>query len=182
MLHKNTLELLLPVELTGVLQNDIELEGQHLDASQTRAEDLLKEMFPDETFELLTGWERVTGLTPGPDEPLKSRRDKVIRKLRELGGLSRQYFIDLAASMGYTITIDELQPFMAGLGEAGEPVYVEGVRFVWRVNVSGQSLYYFRAGESGAGEGLLWWDVQEALENLFNELKPAHTFIIFDYS
>jgi uncharacterized protein YmfQ (DUF2313 family) len=182
MLHKNVLELLFPAELNGVFKDDTELEGKYLDASQTRVEDLLKEIFPDETYELLTGWERVTGLTPGADEPLKSRRDKVIRKLRELGGLSRQYFVDLAASMGYTIEIEELQPFMAGWGRAGDPVYVEGVRFVWRVKVSGQSLCYFRAGESTAGEKLLWWDAQTVLENLFNEFKPAHTFIIFDYS
>ena len=182
MLHKNVLKLLFPIELTGDFEKDIELEGEHLDAAQTRAEELLKEMFPDQSYELLPGWERVCGLTPGSDDTLQLRREMVIKKLRELGGLSRPYFIQLAASLGYTITIEELRPFMAGIGRAGDALYIEAVIWIWRVKIAGQSLYYFKAGQSTAGERLLWWPVQTALENILNELKPAHTFIIFDYS
>jgi len=56
------------------------------------------------------------------------------------------------------------------------------VRFSWRVKVSGQALYYFRAGLSTSGERLLWGPQVTALEDLFNNLNPAHTYIIFDYS
>lgn len=182
MSHKNVLKLLFPIDLGGDFEKDTELEGKHLDNVQSRAEDLLKEFFPDEAYELLQDWERVCGLTPGADDTLQLRRDMVIVKLRELGGLSRVYFIQLAASRGYTITIEELGPFMAGIGRAGDALYVEAVIWIWRVKVAGQSLYYFRAGQAAANESLLWWPAQTALENILNELKPAHTFIIFDYS
>jgi uncharacterized protein YmfQ (DUF2313 family) len=182
MSHRDVIKLLLPLELTGVSDADIALEGQVLDDVEAQAKELLGEMFPDRSVRCLTDWERVCALVPAADATLQSRRDNVVRKLRERGGLSRKYFIALAVAMGYTITIDELQPFMAGWSRAGDPLYEEEVRFIWRVRVSGQALYYFRAGLSTAGERLLWWPSVTALEDLFNSLKPAHTYIIFDYS
>jgi uncharacterized protein YmfQ (DUF2313 family) len=182
MLHKDALKLLFPIELQGDFEKDVELEGKHLDNAQSRAEQLLNEMFPYQSYELLPDWERVCGLTPGADDPLQLRRDRVIRKLRELGGLSRDYFIKLAEALGSTITIEELMPFMAGWGRAGDTLYIYESLWIWRVKVSGQSLYYFRAGQSTAGERLLWWPAQTALENLLKDLKPAHTYVIFDYS
>jgi len=182
MSHRDVIKLLFPIELAGVSDGDIALEGAILDDVEAQARELLEEMFPDRSFTCLTDWERVCGLKPVEDATLQSRRDNVIRKLRERGGLSRASFIALAAAMGYTVTIEELQPFMAGWGRAGDPLYEEEVRFIWRVNVAGQALYYYRAGLSAAGERLLWWPSVTALEDLFNDLKPAHTYIIFDYS
>lgn len=182
MLHKDALKLLFPIELQGDFEKDIELEGEYLDNAQSRAEQLMEEMFPDAAYELLRDWERVCGLVPGADDPMLLRRDKVIKKLRELGGLSRAYFINLASSLGYTITIEELRPFMAGWGRAGDTLYIYESIWIWRVKVSGQALYYFRAGQSAAGERLLWWPAQSALEDVLKDLKPAHTYVIFDYS
>ncbi len=182
MLHKDALKLLFPIPLEGTFEMDIEVEGKHLDSAQARAEVLLKETFPAQSYELLCCWERVCGLIPGVEDTLQARRDTVIRKLRERGGLSKQYFINLAVTMGYPITIEELHPFMAGSGKAGDTLYVKESIFIWRVRVAGKAFYYFRAGQSAAGERLLWWPAQTVLENLFNELKPAHTYIIFDYS
>ena len=181
-MHKNAHKLLFPIELGGEFEKDIELEGKHLDIAQARVDDLLKEAFPDGAYELLCCWERICGITPGADDTLQMRRDTVIRKLRELGRLDLKYFFDVAAAMGCTITVEELHPFMAGLSYAGDTLYVEESIFVWRVKISGQALYYFIAGQSVAGERLLWWPAQTALENMLNELKPAHSYIIFDYS
>jgi uncharacterized protein YmfQ (DUF2313 family) len=182
MLHKDSLKLLFPIELQGDFEKDIELEGKHLDDAQLRAEHLLNEMFPDQSYELLPDWERVCGLTPGNDDTLQLRRDRVIRKLRERGGLSIPYFIALAEAMGYTITIEELKPFMAGINRAGDALYIYESIWIWRVKVFGKPLYYFRAGRSVAGERLLWWSAQTELEDLLKELKPAHTYVIFEYN
>lgn len=181
-MHKDVLKLLSPIRLAGDYEADIDIEGTHLDAAQTRIEDLLKEFFPDTALESVPDWERVLALFPGAEEPLQVRRDRIIQKLRERGALDRQYFIDLALNLGFTITIDELQPLMAGMGRCGDTLYVEGARFVWRVNVTGQAVYQFRAGVSAAGERLMWWEPQAALEELLNDLKPAHTCVIFNYS
>lgn len=179
--YADTLKLLFPLELTGVFEDDIALEGGQLDNAQASAEALLKEMFADQTYALLTDWERVCGLTPAVDEPLQSRRDAVIRKLRELGGLSRPYFIALAASIGWTITIDELQPFMCGWGRCGDRLNIEDSRWIWQVNAATPSYYAFRSGLSCSGERLGWAPGAGILETLFNELKPAHTYVVFNY-
>lgn len=173
---------LLPIELGGVNDKDLELEGKALDNAQQSAETLLSEMFPDLSYLTIYDWERVYGLTPWDIEPLQNIRDKVIRKMRELGGLDKPYFIALAQAVGYTIEIDDITPFMAGWGRAGDAVYVVEAVHVWRVRVfSGHPVYLFRAGTSAAGEKLGWWDVFTDLETLLNDLKPAHTSVIFQY-
>jgi uncharacterized protein YmfQ (DUF2313 family) len=181
MSHNETLRLLFPTEIIGVFDDDILLEGKHLDAAQASAERLLLEMHPDQAYDLLTAWERVCGLNPKADAPLQSRRDAILRKLRERGGLSRAYFIDLAASFGWVITIDELSAFMAGWNRAGDHVYLEAIRWIWQINVFSDSVYSFRSGLSAAGERLAWWVENDALEALFEELKPAHTMVFFRY-
>jgi uncharacterized protein YmfQ (DUF2313 family) len=183
MVHSDVLKLLfpLPVEADGVLADDFSLEGGQLDAAQSSAEALLLEAFPDQSTALLASWERVCGIVPGDDDPLQARRDAVVRILRSIGGLSRAYFITLAAVFGWTITIDEYLPFIAGWNRCGDYLYEEHVRWIWRVNVSGKAVYPFRAGLSAAGERLTWWVPNTVLETLFEELKPAHTHAIFNY-
>lgn len=160
MQHSDTLKLLFPAELVGVFNDDIALSGKQLDAAQTSADGLLLEMYPDRASDRIADWERVCGLTPATGATLQTRQNTVLRKLRERGGMSRTYFIALAAVLGHTITIDELLPFMAGWSRADDHIYVEGVRWIWQVNVA-----------STATE----------LEALFEELKPAHTAVIFNY-
>lgn len=181
MTHEETLTLLLPVELTGDHPADIALEGLELDAAQAEADRLLVEMFPDGAVDLLPDWERVYGLTPSATDPIQYRQARVIMKMRELGGLSRAYFIALAASLGWTITIDELTPFECGVDRCGDRLYIEAIRFIWRVNVSGSAVYRFRCGQSACGEPLTGWIPNAALQTILEELKPAHTYIIYNY-
>jgi uncharacterized protein YmfQ (DUF2313 family) len=180
--HADTLTLLFPTELTGVFQDDTVLEGLHLDAAEASAELLLEEMFPDLAETLLVEWERVCGLYPGETDPLQARRDAIVRRLRERGGLSRQYFIDLAATYGWTITIDEFAAFRAGINRCGDTLYEEEVIWIWRVNVPARASYRFRTGASAAGERLNWWIPEAVLEALFEDVKPAHTYVFFNYT
>jgi uncharacterized protein YmfQ (DUF2313 family) len=180
--HKHVLQRLFPLELGGAHEQDMQVEGASLDAAQARAEDLLIEMRPDKTIELLPDWERVYGLTPSADDPISLRHDRLIRKIRERGGLSMPHFIAPAAATGYTVTITEVKPFTPGISCAGDHVYIKEVVFVWRVNVSGTPVYHFSAGISCAGEPLTFWPPATELETLFETLKPAHTYVYFNYS
>ena len=199
-MHKDVLKALFPVDLAGVSDADFAIEGAHLDATRQRALQLLNEAFADSAWDLLPGWERVCVFIPSADDTVQYRRDRVVAQLRKVGGLSRAYFTALATTMGYVITIEEMLPFMCGWNGCGDVLYVEGVRFVWRVTVTAQRtifkaglgragnrigsttfpVYYFRAGDSASGERLTWWS-RAVIETIFNELKPAHTFIIFIY-
>ena len=179
--NKDALRLLFPVELGGDHDADLQVDADSLDRSQVSAEVLLVEMFPDQAVATLADWERVVGIAPGPDDPLQFRRDQVVRKIRDRGGLSISYFLSLAQVLGYTVQIVEPVPFMAGWGRAGDTIYSSAIDGQWGVEISNQPIYNFRAGESAAGEPLTWWNSQTFLEDLFQDLKPAHTFVYFVY-
>lgn len=152
---------------------------------EARGEVLAVEVNPLSTTELLTDWERVTGL---PDKcsgeleaTLQGRRQAVVAKLASVGGQSIPYFIEVARQLGYEITISEFRPFRAGRSAAGDPL-TNGPEwpFVWRVNARETTIISFRAGLSAAGEPLRSWG-NSALECKINQLKPAHTLVLFGY-
>lgn len=186
--HKDVLKQLFPIELGGDFDDDIIVEGKQLDDAQTQVEDLLTEMFPNtaEADKLLPDWERVFDIIPGSEDPQDARQKRVEVALQKTGGLSKEYFIQLAASMDYTITItdnmEEFRPFMTGWARTGDVLYKYEVIWIWKAYAGSLPLYYFEAGEAEAGQYLLWWEPKTALENLLNEFKPAHTHVLFDYS
>ena len=98
------------------------LELARVDA---RADDLMDEVDPSTTLELLSDFERVCGLPDKcsfGDETLEQRRGEVLAKLTSRGGQTPAYFIGLAAQLGYTVEIEEFRPFRAG-SRAGERAY-----------------------------------------------------------
>ncbi len=158
--------------------------AEELARVDARAQVLIEEADPRTTLELLPDWERVAGLpdtcTVQPDT-LQERRAALVAKLTALGGASRQYFIDVAAALGFAITITELGPFLAGHSAAGDAAGSEAWRPVWRVNAAEFTITSFAAGISAAGEPLRDWG-NEILECVLRRLKPAHTEIEFFYS
>jgi uncharacterized protein YmfQ (DUF2313 family) len=175
-----------------------------------RAGDLLeRESDPRLTIELLTDWERNWGL-PDPcfkkTNTIDQRHAMLIMKMTLLGAQDRQFFIGIAAWLGYTITITERSPFMCGVSQLGD---TEGmatwndtpgdhldthpdffwrigppeIRFYWTVHVMNAPLMWFRAGAGQAGvQHHLEIGYAQDLECLLRRWKPAHTDIIFDYS
>lgn len=135
-------------------------------------------------MDFLPDQERVYALRPSPNDTLQQRCQRVLAKMNETGGLSREYFIRLAKSLGYDITITEPEPFRCGRNRCGDHLWIREIIWVWivKINSGGQiPVYRFRCGRSATGERLLSFGYN-ALENIFNELKPAHTQVIFDYS
>ncbi len=145
---------------------------------------LVDESFPDTTTQLLPNWERVAGL---PDEctelgeTYEVRRKNLIAKLVARGGATPQYFIDVAAALGYEITITEFDPFRVNINAVGDALNGVNWQFVWQVNSALNTIIWFRAGLSAAGEALAVWG-NDRLECVINRLKPAHTTVIFSYT
>ncbi|WP_218652054.1 YmfQ family protein [Limnobaculum xujianqingii] len=182
----NLLKTLLPpvsYEPNGErLSVEIDVQATVLDAVELSAQQVADAVTPFSAGNLLADWERVYAVPVRAGATYQERLSNVLTKMAETGGVSIPYFIQLAASMGYTITIDELQPFIAGVNRCGDTLYTEDIIWVWRVNVfnSQTPLYYFRAGVSGAGERLLAFGDSQ-IETVFNDLKPAETLCIFTY-
>ncbi|MGL9772898.1 MAG: YmfQ family protein [Sodalis sp. (in: enterobacteria)] len=131
---------------------------------------------------LLVDWERMLGISSDSSTTLQQCRQQVLAKINATGGLSRQYFISLAKSLGYRVTIDEPEPFRDGIGRAGERIWVPEIIWLWIVNIDNAQVpvYRFRPGSSVAGEKLLTFG-QNLIEGLFKDLKPAHTQVVFNY-
>lgn len=164
-------------ELTKLLRG-LATELTRIDA---RGEDLLDEADPRSCFELLPDWERIAGL-PDPchnqADTIGERRDVLLGRLTNLGGQSRQFFIDLAAALGYPISITEFRPFQVG-NSAGDILSNGDWIFTWQVGAPGSTVRNFTAG-SAAGEPLASWG-NDLLECAVNKLKPAHTHVLYAY-
>lgn len=75
-----------------------------LAAEDGRAQDLLAESNPNTVRELIPDWERVMNLPDpcmGETPKFEDRQLAVRRRLTEVGGQSRAYFVELAISQGY---------------------------------------------------------------------------------
>lgn len=169
----------------GTTLHDL-LDGMSIELARVdgRACVLPQEANPATTMELLSDWERVAGL---PDkcsgvleETLQGRRNALLTKLASTGGQSAAYFIELAASLGYTVTIEEFRPFRVGRSRAGDALTNGPWAFTWLVRAPAVSVTSFRVGRSAVGERLRTWG-NDTLECKLNQLKPAHTIAIFAY-
>ena len=148
-----------------------------------RVDDLLTEIDPRSTYDLLEDWERVLGLPDGctpVSGTLSERRAALIQKLTSLGGQTPAFYVALAAALGFAIVIHEFDPavdvYSPGLDISGGKW-----RLVWRVEVLTQTDFtVFRAGVSAAGDRLTEGGALD-LECVIRRAKPAHTLVLFSY-
>jgi len=149
-----------------------------------RCEDLVNEVDPRTTIELLSDWERVAGL-PDPcvtiDQTTAQRQAALESKLTMAGGQSRAYFIDIAETMGYPgATIDEYAPMTCN-DNCDDSLYSENDIFVWTMNLPFSTGGVFVMDcNSDCNDALQSWG-DEALECRINKYKPAHTTALFAY-
>jgi uncharacterized protein YmfQ (DUF2313 family) len=156
-----------------------------LERLQAAGYDLLRELNPETTTNLLTEWEAEYGLPDAcmpPATTLQQRRDRVLGRIRELGGQTKAYLITVAAAYGYAITITENRYLRAGTGfRAGQAANGEAHLLSFTVNYPSQAVQRFRAGNSRAGDPLVSFD-NDTLECIINRIKPAQTFVFFNYT
>lgn len=164
------------------LSAELQAEANLMDTVKASAGRVLASITPFYSSMTLADWERVYEVIPREAATQQERRENVLVKMAATGGLSIPYFTSLAASLGYTITITEPRAFQAGVNRCGDTLWVEGMRWVWQVNVIGSQTpkYRFRAGVSAAGEPLLAFG-ESILEDTFKDLKPAFTDCYFTY-
>lgn len=153
--------------------------------SDADAQRLLVGAFPATATTMLFEWESTLGL---PDDcaiseigGIRDRQRTVVSKLISTGGLNRAYYIDVAAALGYTITITQFRQAMAGMSVCGDALNGEEWPYTWRINAPQTTIKYAQAGGSYCGDPLASWGNKQ-LECTFNKLAPSHLNIIFNYS
>ena len=166
--HKDVLQALTPIKLGENFDADLEIEGDHLDEIQTDAAALLDEMFPDTTDAtdgLIEDWERLLGLPDacaGQPESTEQRLTVLTAKWAERRNLSKDYLIDVADRLGYTITIDNYPMRRFGSAVCGG----EYIGKEW-----GNTITINADGGNVDEQGL------STLACALNRLKPANGFI-----
>lgn len=187
--YKNALKKLLPpvsYNRNGAnLDIELQAEANSLDGVNFSANAVLGAITPFNANNMLADWERVLGIPSDITMLYQLRLELVLQKLAGMGGLSIAYFIGLATSMGYIITIIEGAGdiFRAGRNRASDRISSAESMWLWRVNVRSvaQKVYYFRAGLSRTSDRLRIY-TDPVIEAVFNDLKPAFTLCVFSYT
>lgn len=148
-----------------------------------RVDGVFNEFDPRTTSELISDWERVAAL-PDPcvtsDQSIEQRRAALVSKLIAQGGQSRQYFIDMAGSMGYpAATVDEYSQMVCD-EDCDAALWSAPDEFVWQINLPSDGAVFEMDCESSCDDALMIWG-DEAIECRINRYKPAHTTVIFAY-
>ena len=176
-----------PDSFLGRLRRGIAEELARVDG---RGAQLIEEADPRTALELLEDWERMCGLPDecfGQPDNLTERRIAIAQRLTSVGGQSRAYFIELAAQLGYPVTIDEFRPTSC-LMACISPVYDEQWVHVWRVNVlpldeelpADQFWLAWANCLSACDVPLRGWGALD-LECLIRRHRPAHSIVLFAY-
>lgn len=169
----------------GVLDAVLGAIASGIEAAEISVRTLIGEADPRAADKLLSDFERVLG----PDAcgrdlaalTISDRRSLVHQRWTSVGGQSRAYFINVAAKLGVTITIEEFWPSEASMLRAGQPLRPEGCQFVWRVQLPAAiNVRKFRASVGTAGQPLGSFEVSN-IECELRRLAPAHTLLVFAY-
>lgn len=150
-------------------------------ADHNRAADLIEQADPRTTTDLFTDWERVAGLPDTcitDEQTLAQRRATLLARLTTIGGQSAQYFIGLAAQLGYTITVQDFDLYDV-TDDVSASIYGEPWQYVFQVNATLNTVFVFAVNDSVDDPLAAWSNV--ALECTINRYKPAHTIALFSY-
>ncbi|MBO0717439.1 MAG: DUF2313 domain-containing protein, partial [Rhizobiales bacterium] len=130
-------------------------------------------------------------------QTIGERQQALVMRMTMLGGQSRAFFINVAAQLGYTVTISEYRPFMCGIDRCGDnrtydpvagtlgpwPCQIgdPAMRFAWTMHVGNRKLTWFRSAKGQAGiDPHLKIDLPTDLICMIQKWAPAHTQVIFD--
>lgn len=144
---------------------------------ERRVYELLKERNPALTSEMLPEWLHDWNL-PGPnitgDLSDTELRNLLVAKITSAGWQSRQYFMDLASTLGFEISIEEFTE-----ADPGESGYTgDEWNFVWRIIAPATDITPARYGVARYGDLYQDWG-DDVLENFLREHVHTHRVLLF---
>lgn len=138
---------------------------------------------PRQTNQLLPDWEASFGL-PDPCTPanpsIQQRRAALVARIASQGGQSPAYYIQVAASLGYSITITEFATAQFGVTGFGGAFYSDAWANAWQVNAPSMTIQYAAFGASVFGDPFATFNSTQ-LGCVLERIKPAHTDLILNF-
>ena len=144
------------------------LAGEYARIEQ-RVFDLFTESLISQAGELIADYESDYGLYEENIELGKTTEERIqsiIGKLLEYGSTDKNYFIEIAAGLGYTIIIEEFVPAICDVVVCGDPVGHLSNLFWWKVWI---------VIEEGIN-----YNIERIIQE-FDKFKPSHTLVLFDF-
>jgi len=154
--------------------------GDALSRAEGTAVDLfVQELDPRTATFMFPEWVALTGVTeqPSHDETVAL----IMTRLLNLGGQSIDYFIAVAASIGYAITLVKHRPRRFGLAHFGDAFGLGDWAFVWDVVSALVQLRPRTFGSGRFGEPFATW-ANERLEQIIRRFAPGHSLVRFIYT
>lgn len=144
---------------------------------EQRVQQLLRERNPATTSEMLPEW-LIDWDVPGPYVPgdlgASRLRDLLVAKITASGWQSRQYFLDLASSLGFEISIEEYTEADPGpTGYTGDEW-----NFVWKITAPATEVTPARYGTARYGDLYQEWG-DDVLENFLRSHAHTHRVLLF---
>ena len=150
----------------GAIIQAIADEAQRVD---DRAANLMREIRPSLTTELIPEWEADLGL-PGDCAPAPTsdgnRRAAILAKYILVGRQDEAYLHEIAAAFNLEISVTNEYPFEMGINGMGDPVGGSEWRHVFTITIS--------APQDDPDTA--------AFRCTIDQLKPAHTVALYDYT
>lgn len=168
-----------PKDDGAILFSQIEALSLELKRISDRSIEILREVLPTSCAELLSDWERVTGLASQSSPALggsDQRRAALIASLRRVGRQDRSFYIGLAADLGYSITITEYRPFRAGVSRCSNSLGDEDWAHAWKASAPPNTVREFKVGANSVGDSLRTWG-NGLLESIFNDKYNSNSII-----
>jgi uncharacterized protein YmfQ (DUF2313 family) len=133
--------------------------------------EIASELFPDRAGAFVWDWARILGFPRCELDLSTSQQREANLAWLNIGKYStKQFFVDIAAIMGYTILVEDRND---------DPTLGA---FEFRVtSVATAPVTYFKSDISRAGDRLVDPGSNDPLECLINFFAPAHTTPIFNY-
>ncbi|MCP4147919.1 MAG: DUF2313 domain-containing protein [bacterium] len=130
---------------------------------EEKANQVVKESLYNFTEELIEEHETEYAFSKAQQEKtIENRKKDLLAQKAAIGACHKQYFVDIAAALGFEIEIEEYRPFWVGIGKVGEPLGGQSVLFNWKVWVK---------IPAGGDDDIL------SLQTIYTKVKPAHTAV-----
>ena len=167
----------------AVLTRLLAAEADELADVDLAATQLLDEIRPDTTFDMLSDWERVVGLPDAcsdPDAGIFQRRAAVLERLVAQPTLNPSDYVALGRKFGVGLTVVEHDQVradaIAGLDTSGGKWV-----FVWWISIDDDGIQYFDT-LSETETPLVEFDRSNELECRLRKAAPAHTHLVIGYT
>lgn len=154
--------------------------ARRLAVLELSADQLLLEMRPETTNQLLPEWEAYLELPEceATEQSFERRRAAVVEKYHRKGGLQTWMIEQIAAALGFTVKVYEQWPHHV-LRSVIYPLYPAETRFILRVDVIGMPEDLFTVLDNVLTP--LRGDAPPVLECVLNRLKLAGFYYDFNY-